>query len=203
MKQKDKLLDLNKMIQCLLTLLLVLLFFAGSKVNTNHAKAAHEYKLASSVTLSKANRVHEDELDYGFKVSEKLIGSGVVKLVIDKNKLTGTATGLGKTVQCDVDFLTNFEGNVNDKNGSINISVNGIGDPKGIPIPGKISFDGPLKGHFKDKKLNLAGKVHIKGKLARVAGFKKEEDIVIEIDTSKLIPSALKKIQDAEKLALL
>ena len=203
MKQNYKLLRINSIIKSSFILLLVLLLFTSLKVSTNPARANNEYKLASSVTLNKANKVYEDELDYGFKIVDKLIGNGIVKLVVDENKLTGIATGLGKTDQCDVDFLTSFEGSLNDKNGSINISVNGTGDPKRILIPGTISFDGPLKGHFKDNKLNLIGKVHIKGNLARVAGFKKEEDIVIEIDTSKLIPAALKKIQNAEKFALL
>ncbi|GEM_PF-2772848 len=200
MKQDYKSLKINKVLESSFILLLVLLLLSSSRVNTNLARANNEYKLASSLT---SNKVYEDDLDYGFKVSDKLIGSGVIKLVVDENKLKGIAKGTGKTDQCNVDFLTSFEGNLNEKKGSINISVNGIGDPKGIPIPGKISFDGPLKGHFKDKKLSLIGKVHIKGKLAQVAGFKKEEEIEIEIDTSKLIPAALKKIQNAEKLALL
>ena len=203
MKQSYKLLEINSATKSSFILLLVLLSFVSLTVNTNSARANNEYKLASGINLNKANKIYEDELDYDFKVADKLIGNGIVKLVVDENKLTGIAIGLGKTDQCDVDFSTSFKGNLNDKNGSINLSVIGIGDPKGIPIPGKISFDGPLKGHFKDKKLNLIGKVHIKGKLARVAGFKKEEEVVIEIDTSKLIPAALKKIQDAEKFALL
>lgn len=192
MKRNYKSLKISTAIKNSFILLLVLFLVISPKVNTNSARANNE-----------CEKVYEDDLTYGFKVSDKLIGSGVIQLAVDENKLKGIAKGTGKTDQCNVDFLTNFEGNLNEKKGSINISVKGIGDPVGILIPGKISFDGPLKGHLKDKKLSLIGKVHIKGKLASIAGFKKEEEIVIEIDTSKLIPAALKKIQNAEKLALL
>ncbi len=198
--QKSQLSGLNKLLTCFIILLLVSLFFSSSKVHTNPASARGEYKFPDTCIQEK---VYEDELDYSFNVSDKLSGNGEVKLLLSSSKLKGTAVGIGKTDQCDVDFLTDFEGDLNSKDGVITVSVKGEGDPKGIPLPGKIAFNGPLKGYLKDKKLNLVGKVQIKGKLARYAGFKKEEDLVIEIDTTKLVPAARKKMQSFEKLASL
>ncbi|OGI20802.1 MAG: hypothetical protein A3B68_09720 [Candidatus Melainabacteria bacterium RIFCSPHIGHO2_02_FULL_34_12] len=149
----------------------------------------------------KKEKIYTDELSYDFRISDKLEGTGTIKLTLHKNKLKGTATGIGKTNQCEVDFLTKLEGALSGE--AINVSVKGEGDPLGIPIPGKIAFQGPLKGYFKDNKLCLTGKVHIKGRLARYAGFEETEDLFIEILNGDSLSQTLKKIRLAEKTASL
>jgi hypothetical protein len=100
-----------------------------------------------------------------------------------------------------VDFNTNIEGSINKRTGNIDVTVCGIGDPIGIPIPGKITFKGPLKGSVNNNGLTLAGKVNIKGKLATLGGFKNKEDILIEIQGASLANIFKKQLH--EKLASL
>lgn len=139
------------------------------------------------------------ELTYTFKVADKLSGEGDIKLGIDGNKIVGIANGKGMTVGCEIDFLTNIDGGL-DK--GLEVSVRGVGTPLGIPFPGKISFYGPLKGFSQKDKLCLTGNVYIKGILAHYAGFKKVEEIVIEIPDSSLVRT-FKEMQRQERLASL
>lgn len=159
--------------------------------NINHAKLIYQNIPQYEKTLS-----------YTFKVGKKLAGTGDMALSIEGKKIKGTALGIGKTCQCNVDFHTNIEGTIDTSCGKVNVNVAGIGDPLGIPIPGTINFHGPLKGLVKHKKLNLIGKVTIKGILAKYAGFKKTENIVIEINDPSFAIT-LEEIKKQEKLASL
>ncbi len=161
--------------------------------NKNYANEINPVKTNTLIDIT------GEKLNYTFKVSDKLIGSGVMDLTLEKNKIKGIATGLGRACQCNVDFNTNIEGLIN--KGNIDVTVCGIGDPVGIPIPGKITFNGPLKGFISSKGLTLVGKVNIKGKLASLGGFKNKEDILIEIQGASLVNIFRKQIH--EKLASL
>ena len=165
-------------------------------VNTNYAKLLNEGKSSSYYDLS------TKEFPYIFKVSDKLQGTGSILLSVEDSKIKGTATGIGKACQCNINFQTKIEGDFNGSNGSINVAVAGIGDPIGILPPGKVTFQGPLKGSLTNEKLTLAGKVIIKGALASYAGFKNTEDIIIEIHDSTLA-KAFKQIQNKRSLASL
>ena len=176
-----------------IVLALMLLFVSTSKVNINHAKI---------ISPDYAKDMCSKEFAYTFKVSDKLDGKGEILLSIENNLIKGKATGLGMTCQCNIDFETTVQGKVDDLNGKINIAVNGIGDPLGIPLPGKVTFQGPLEGYLKDGKVFLAGKVNIKGCLAHYAGFNKVEDLLIEIPDSSLA-KAFKELQSRKSLASL
>ncbi len=128
-----------------------------------------------------SNFLIDEKYMYTFKVSDKLKGIGDIKLIIENNQIKGIASGIGKTAQCQVSFNTNIQGSFHNPKKDIEVAINGIGDPIGIPIPGKITFQGPLKGVIGRDKLSFSGKVHIKGRLAKFAGFKTEEEILIEI----------------------
>lgn len=134
-------------------------------------------------------KVLQEDLTYTFKVADKLVGKGDIKLLVNKGQITGTACGIGMTSIYDVDFHTIINGTIDKSNSEINVNVSGEGDPLEVPIPGKISFHGPLKGFLDRGKLNLIGSVHINGILARYAGFKKTEDLVIEIEGPSLVAS--------------
>ena len=188
----NKNLNLIKISAFLFLLSLILSF--GS-TNRNYANAINPVKINSLV-------ISGEKLNYTFKVSDKLIGSGVIDLTLEKNKIKGIATGLGMACQCNVDFNTNIDGLINKATGNIDVTVCGIGNPIGILIPGKITFNGPLKGYINNKSLTLTGKVNIKGSLARCAGFKNTEDILIEI-TDPFLARALKQIQNQRNLASL
>ena len=161
-----------------------------SNTNKNYANAINPIKQNSLVNFC------GEKLSYTFKVSDKLIGSGIIDLALEKNKLKGIATGLGMSCQCNVDFNTNIEGSVNKRTGNIDVTVCGIGKPIGILIPGKITFNGPLKGSVNNKSLTLSGKVNINGKLATLGGFKNKEDILIEIQGSSLANIFKKQLRD-------
>lgn len=123
----------------------------------------------------------EKELSYSFKIADKLDGKGAVNLSIIENKILGQSRGLGNTKRCKVDLVTNLSGVVNDKNGAITVSLNGVADPIKIPIPGKVTFNGPLTGEFKNGILFLTGTVNVDGYLASTAGFNSTEKVLIEI----------------------
>ena len=176
-------------------LLLLISILPFSNTNRNYANATNVEKTNPNISFN------NEKLNYTFKVSDKLIGHGIIDLTLKENKIKGIATGLGMTCQCNVDFNTNIDGLINKKTRNIDIIVCGIGNPIGILIPGKITFNGPLKGYVKDKNLTLVGKVNIKGKLASLGGFKKKEDILIEIQGSSLANVFRKQIP--EKLASL
>ena len=176
-------------------LALALIFISTGSANINHAKTINEIK---AITYD----IPIKEFAYSFKIADKLTGTGEIKLSVKNNKIRGIATGIGKTCQCKVDFYTNIEGFLNSSNGDIAIEVDGTGDPLGIPLPGKVSFQGPLKGFLDNEKLSLVGKVNIQGCLARYAGFNNTENIIIEIPDSTLA-KAFKQIQDRANLASL
>ncbi|MBI3591580.1 MAG: hypothetical protein HY094_09430 [Candidatus Melainabacteria bacterium] len=177
-------------------LILILLFMSTNTVNINYAKLLNEGRTSSYYDIS------TKEFPYIFKVSDKLQGTGSILLSVEDSKIKGTATGIGKVCQCNIDFQTKIDGDFNGSNGSINIAVDGVGDPVGILPPGKVTFQGPLKGSLTDKKLTLTGKVNIKGSLASYAGFKNIEDIIIEIPDSTLAKT-FKQIQNKRSLASL
>ncbi len=160
-----------------ISLILILIIFLA---NNNHASAINPIK-TNIFSDFQGEKVH-----YTFKVSDKLIGSGVMDLSLQKNKITGIATGLGMSCQCNVDLNTNIDGLINTSTGNINVTVCGTGKPRGIPIPGKITFNGPLKGALNSKSLTLSGEVNIEGRLATLGGFKNKEDILIEIQIDSL-----------------
>lgn len=170
----------TKPLHYLTTSIFLILILILCSSNNNHASAVNPVK------TNIFSDFQAEELHYTFKVSDKLIGSGVMDLSLQKNKITGIATGLGMSCQCNVDLNTNIDGLINIPTGNINVTVCGTGRPIGIPIPGKITFNGPLKGALTNKSLTLTGEVTIKGKLATLGGFKNKEDIVIEIQVDSL-----------------
>ena len=175
-----------------LSLIIALFFlFSTTRSNINYAKLIH-----------KNTYQYENSLAYTFKIADKLIGTGDVKMTIEKNKIKGIALGKGMTTQCDINLNTNLEGVIENKKGNVIVTISGEGHPQNIPIPGKIKFDGPLEGVIKNKRLNLVGKINIKGRLASFAGFKKKEELVIEI-TDPAFARTLTEIQNQEELALL
>ena len=195
MNKSQKLVSFTKMF-CYSTFLFILIsILPVSTINKNYAHAINP------INTNPLTDFCGEKLNYTFKVSDKLIGSGIMDLTLEKNKIKGIATGLGMACQCNVDFNTNIDGLINKATGNIDVNVNGIGNPIGILIPGKISFNGPLKGYVNDKNLTLIGKVNIKGKLASLGGFKNKEDIVIEIKGSSLANVFKKQLH--EKLAFL
>lgn len=173
MEITSKLEKLIKSVYFSLLTALLLVFLSTFAVNINYAKLIQIgdslYDLPSK------------ELPYTFKISDKLNGDGQLTLSIEDNKIKGIANGIGKVSQCNVDFLTNIDGNVDYKTGKINIEVTGTGDPQNIPLPGKITFKGPLKGTLDGEKISLTGKVNINGYLALTAGFNSTENVLIEI----------------------
>ena len=194
MNKNQKILKVIKVLSYSTFIFILISILPFGNINRNQANAINPIKTNPLIDFC------GEKLNYTFKVSDKLIGSGVIDLTLEKNKIRGIATGLGMSCQCNVDFNTNIDGLIT-KAGNINVTVYGIGKPIGIPIPGKISFNGPLKGHVNDKSLTLSGKVNIKGKLAILGGFKNKEDIVIEIQTSSLANIFRKQLH--EKLASL
>jgi len=152
--------------------LICLLFFSSKHGNINHAQIINP---PSRILCSVANK----EYTYNFKISDKLIGTGEVNLSVENNAIKGTAVGFGMTDQCDLDFLTNIKGLIDTASGDIKVSVNGKCEPKGLMLPAKVSFEGPLKGFLEGKTVRLQGNVNIKGGLARMAGFRNKEDLII------------------------
>ncbi|KAF0227518.1 MAG: hypothetical protein FD167_4835, partial [bacterium] len=155
----------QKLVFFSMLLAVLLLLTSTSTTNTNHAKLINPTK----------------DLAYIFKISDKLEGTGEMVLTLNKNKIKGTASGVGIACKRDINFLTNIEGTINYLNGDINVTVTGTGDPQGVIPLGKVVYQGPLKGSFVGSKIRLVGKVDIKGTVARYAGFKDKEDILIEI----------------------
>ena len=195
MNKSQKLVSFTKMFCYSAFLFILISILPVSTTNKNYARAINPTNTNPLTNFCGA------KLNYTFKVSDKLTGSGIMDLTLEKNKIKGIATGLGMACQCNVDFNTNIDGLINKATGNIDVNVCGIGNPIGILIPGKISFNGPLKGYVNDKNLILVGQVNIKGKLASLGGFKNKEDIVIEIKGSSLANIFKKQLR--EKLASL
>ena len=150
----------SKLIKIIAFLFILTSIFPAGTTNKNYAHAINTVQISTPINFC------GEKLDYTFKVSDKLIGSGIIDLTLEKNK-----------------------------------NVCGTGNPIGILIPGKITFNGPLKGYIKNKILTLKGKVNIKGKLASLGGFKNKEDILIEIQGASLANIFKKQLH--EKLAAL
>ena len=164
-----------------LPMFLIILFFC--LCNINYANVINQF----SDTKNAVDKI--EKLKYTFKVSDKLIGKGEIEITIHDKKIFGIATGIGMTSQCDVELHSKIEGTVGGSINDIDVTVFGEGEPQ-IPLPGKIKFNGPLRGFVHKKKLCLNGDVHIKGRLAYFAGFKNTEDLFIEIegiDNDKLV----------------
>ena len=183
----------QKLIKIIAFLFILTSIFPAGTANKNYAHAINPVKTNTLIDFC------GEKLNYTFKVSDKLIGSGLIDFTLKKNKIKGIATGLGMC-QCNVNFNTNIEGVISKKTGNIDVTICGVGKPIGILIPGKIAFNGPLKGYIKDKNLILEGTVRIKGKLASLGGFKNKENIKIEIEGSSL--ANIFKKQSKDKLAL-
>lgn len=173
---------------------LLLVFLSTFAVNINYAKLI---QISDSVY-----DLPGKELPYTFKISDKLNGNGQLTLSIEDNKIKGIANGIGRVYQCNVDFLTNIDGNVDYTTGKINIEVTGIGDPQNIPLPGKITFKGPLKGTLDGEKICLSGEVNINGYLALTAGFNSTENVLIEI-SDPYIAKVFKQLKLKNNLASL
>ena len=141
----------------------------------------------------------KNDLAYSFKVSDKLYGEGTIDLIYENGRIKGIAKSKSSICNCDVDFVTELNGEMDANKKAIKMTVNGTGDPTTAPVPGKISFEGPIKGVFKENKIILNGKVKIKGWLAGYAGFNKTENLSIEITDSEVV-SFLKNSK--QKLAL-
>lgn len=170
----------------IIVLVLFLLFIDA--LNLNYAMVTNNI-VASSVINTPKN-IYEKEVPYVFMVSDKLTGYGVMKVTIEKDIIKGVALGKGMTCKYDIDFESNFEGTLNSSKGDVNVVLKGQGIPLKIPFKSKIQFNGPLKGFYKQNKLKLVGKVNIKGVLAKYAGCKKKEEVLIEV-TENIGPIAL------------
>ena len=169
---------LGNVYKSLVLAVICFLFFINS---SNHAKLIPYFG------------TYEKKFLYTFQIGDKLVGNGEMLLTIKKNKIEGTAIGLGMTSNCNVELCSMINGIIDLNKGKIDVNIIGEGDPTGIILPGKINFHGPLKGFLQHKKFNLTGKVNINGRLASLAGFKKSEKLqVIISDPSLLI--ALKNI---------
>lgn len=162
---KMKKIKIQKLVLFSMILAILLLLTSTRTTNTNHAKVINKTK----------------DLAYIFKIADKLEGAGAMVLTLEKNKIKGTANGVGIACKRDINFLTNIEGTINYLNGDINVTVTGTGNPQGVIPLGKVAYQGPLKGSLVGRKIRLVGKVDIKGSIARYAGFKDKEDILIEI----------------------
>ena len=195
MENNNKLEKVLKTVHCSMFLILALLFFSTSTTNINHAKVINPKEINSLA-------FPEKELAYTFKVSDKLIGTGEISLSIQEKKLEGVASGIGMTCQCNVNFLTKISGRINESTKKLSVEVDGTGDPVGILIPGKVTFKGPLNGFLSNGKVCLSGKVNIEGSLARYAGFKDKEEILIEIPDPELA-KAFKELKNYNNLASL
>ncbi len=170
-------------------IVIVLLISIANPIKQNSAKAYEKTRLIAQSLPNISPKIANDEYNYTFKISDKLVGTGDVKLKINDNQIKGIANGIGKTSQCNVNFNTSIDGSLNNP-GDIMVSISGIGNPKGIPIIGKISFQGPMEGTINHNTLSLTGTVHIKGKLARYAGFKDEEELLIEIPNLTILKAS-------------
>ena len=200
MNKEKKIFNGLDFVDCLTILLITIFIFSIGTVNNNCAEANN---LILDTGATKSNAFEAEELPYTFKIADKLEGNGGVKLKLDKNQIEGFANGKGKTTKCDVDFFTNIMGAFGSFKG-IDVTINGTGVPVGVLVPGKISFYGPLKGSFQNGKIVLAGDVHIKGFLARCAGFRDIENISIEIPYSSITKTVLnlQKMHRQDNLSL-
>lgn len=189
--------NFNRLLFIAITSVLALFYLWLISTNMNYAKVVRypDKKEEQHILLQ------GEEFGYTFNVADKLAGDGEIKLTVRKNKIKGMARGIGMLRQCDVDFYTNVSGLLDYTNGEINIVVKGEGDPKRIPLPAKVYFHGPLRGFLKDGKLCFTGEVSIKGALARLVGFKKKEDLSIEIPSPSLARS-LQTMQKQKKIAI-
>lgn len=176
---------ISKSTTFLIALLTLLVVFPLGTTNLNYAKPLINKPIMQNL--------QGEKLIYSFEIIDKLKGNGEIALSLENEKLNGIATGIGMSCQCNVDFNTNISG-VFDKSGkNIEVTVEGIGKPIGIIIPGKITFSGPLKGIIANNYLNLTGKVNINGKLAKLGGFKEQENIMIKIQLQELVEKLEKK----------
>ena len=177
MEKYLKIFKIKQLVQYLAITLTVLIVLLIDAANINYAKVV-DWR---DFSFSNPTNIVEKEFAYTFKIPDKLDGTGEMRLKIDRNKIKGIALGKGKTCKGIVDFHTNIEGTVDKLNGEVSVLVAGEGTPLIIPVPCKIKFQGPLKGNQRFSKLSLIGKVNIKGNLASLAGFKKTENLIIEV----------------------
>lgn len=161
--------------------LFCVLFVSGSSIN--HAKIITSPEEA----FIENGLVFEKKVSYLFSISDKLQGSGAANLVIDDDKLTGVANGVGTTGHGRVDLQSKMEGKVNRDNGVVSLIIDGVGNPIKAGIPSKVIYKGPIKGSLSGSKLILKGKVNIEGWVATCTGFKDKEELIIEIDDPAIV----------------
>lgn len=128
----------------------------------------------------------EKKVDYSFKIANKLLGDGKANLKISHNLISASAEGLGKTDRCNVDLSSSLSGKFDLISGEIIVDMEGIADPIKIAIPGKVVFNGPLKGYIENGTVKLTGSVNVDGYLASVAGFNENEIVEVEISDPTL-----------------
>lgn len=155
-----------------------LLPFGTSKVN---------YAMIPSPDFNNVASICKNDLAYTFKVSDKLYGEGKIDLTYEDGKIKGIAKSRSSICKHDVDFVTNLDGKLDPGKKTIKMKVNGTGNPITIPVPGKVVFEGPIKGLIKGDKIILSGEVKIKGWLAGYAGFNKTENLSIEITDPEVL----------------
>ena len=158
--------------------LLSLLPFGQSKVN---------YAMITNNSIQEVAGICKNDLSYSFKVSDKLYGEGTIDLTFEDGRIIGTATSKSNICKCDVEFITHLDGKMDAGKNTIKMEVNGTGDPITAPVPGKVVFEGPIKGVLKGNKIILNGEVKIKGWLAGYAGFDKTEPLLIEITDPEVV----------------
>ena len=127
------------------------------------------------------------KLNYTFEIADKLSGDGAIQLTFSDNKIQGTATGLGKVSSGRIDLNTSIDGKINKLNGSLDVTIDGVGKPR--IVPGSVTFKGPLQGgiNIANGTIQLRGNVNINGRLASLAGFEDEEQVLIEIQIASVI----------------
>jgi len=180
----EKIKPLNNIFVLVIIFLVVYLFLISGSMS-NHAMIVNE----PDNSFNQRFLIQKD-VSYSFNIADKLEGAGQVRLVVDNDKLTGIASGVGSTYRGKIDLHSKLDGNVDRLSGEIKLVINGIGDPVGVP--GKVSFQGPIIGSLVDNKLRLVGDVDINGWVAACAGFGSKEELVIEIN-DKAIVKMLKK----------
>ena len=182
MKILSKIIKFERITFSLLIVILMFLLVPFNEANKNYAFISNP--LPEKIEVNSHESTGK-KLIYRFRIPNKLEGEGEIELTLDAKGIKGLAKGEGKASKCKINFDTDIKGTVNKFNGIVEVVLNGVGKPIGILLPGKITYKGPLKGrlNYTTKNLLLKGTVAISGKLASLGGFKKSEDIEIEIQT--------------------
>lgn len=192
MKFLFKLFKLERIVLSFFVVVSMFLFAPFDQANKNYAFINNPLQ---GIIKIPPGEFENKKLIYTFQIPSKLEGTGEIELIFDENGIKGLAKGEGKASKCKMDFNTDIKGTINKLNGAVEIILNGVGKPLGIFLPGKITYNGPLKGklNYITKNLLLKGTVAINGRLASLGGFNKSEDIEIEIQTNNQTALLTKK----------